>query len=59
MPNAIADWSPTNPQQWLVKMWGRLSETCSLLLLLAESHLTWRIFEAIVGRIGWLPVAAG
>jgi uncharacterized protein YbgA (DUF1722 family) len=44
----------------LVKTGGRLIKHARYSwLLLAESHLTRRLFGAIVGRIAALPVATG
>jgi len=47
-------------QQRLVKTGGRLVNHARYYwLLLAEGHLTRRLFGAIVGRITALPVATG
>jgi hypothetical protein len=56
----IAHWSLTGLQQRLVKTGGRLVKHSRYYwLLLAESHLTRRLFGAMVRRIALLPVPAG
>ena len=56
----IANWSLTSLQQRLVKTGGRLVKHARYYwLLLAESHLTRRLFGAMVGRIEALPLPAG
>ena len=56
----ICNWSLTNLQQRLVKTGGRrLKHARYYWLLLAESHLTRRLFGAMVRRIGLLSVPAG
>ena len=60
LPNRIGNWSLTSLQQRLVKTGGRLVKHARYYwLLLAESHLTRRLFGAMVGRIAALPVATG
>jgi hypothetical protein len=47
-------------QQRLVKTGGRLSKHARYYwLVLAESHLTWWLFGAMLGRIAALPWPAG
>ncbi|MDH4208845.1 MAG: transposase [Anaerolineae bacterium] len=53
-------WSLTSLQQRLVKTGGRLIKHARYFwLLLAESHLTRRLFGSMVRRIEALPVPAG
>ena len=60
LPNRIGNWSLTSLQQRLVKRGGRLLKHARYYwLLLAESHLTRRLFGAMVRRIGSLSVPAG
>jgi hypothetical protein len=60
LPNRIGNWSLTSLQQRLVKTGGRLVKHARYYwLLLAESHLTRRLFGAMLGRIAALPVATG
>ena len=60
LPKRIGDWSLTSLQQRLVKTGGRLLKHSRYYwLLLAESHLTRRLFGAMVRRIGLLSVPAG
>ena len=60
LPRRIDHWSLTSLQQRPVKTGGRLVKHARYYwLLLAESHLTWRLFQAMVGRIAGLPVATG
>ena len=55
LPNRIGNWSLTSLQQRLVKKGGRLLKYARYYwLLLAESHLTRRLFGAMVRRIGLL-----
>jgi hypothetical protein len=56
-----ATWSARgNSQQRLVKTGGRLIKHARYYWrLLAESHLTRRLFGAMVGRIESLPLPAG
>jgi hypothetical protein len=59
-PKRIENWSLTSLQQRLVKTGGRLIKHARYLwLLLAESHLTRRLFGAMLRRIERLPVPAG
>ena len=52
LPKRIGHWSLTSLQQRLVKTGGRLVKYARYYwLLLAESHLTRRLFGAMVGRI--------
>jgi len=56
----IDSWSLSSLQQRLVKTGGRLIKHARYYwLLLAESHLTRRLFGAMVRRIAALPVATG
>src|SRR3989442_474324 len=56
----IANGAVTGLQQRLVKTGGRLVKHARYYwLLLAESHLTRRLFGAMVGRIEALPLPAG
>ena len=56
----IGNWSLTSLQQRLVKTGGRLLKHARYYwLLLAESHLTRRLFGAMVRRIELLPLPAG
>jgi hypothetical protein len=60
LPKKIENWSLTSLQQRLVKTGGRLvmhARYCWLLL--AESHLTRRLFGSMVRRVDALPVMAG
>jgi hypothetical protein len=60
LPRKIGNWSLTSLQQRLVKTGGRLIKHARYYwLLLAESHLTRRLFGAMVRRIAALPVATG
>ena len=60
LPQRIENWSLTSLQQRLVKTGGRLVKHARYYwLLLAESHLTRRVFESMVRRIAALPVASG
>jgi hypothetical protein len=57
LPGKIENWSLTSLQQRLVKTGGRLIKHARYYwLLLAESHLTRRLFGAMVGGIAALPV---
>jgi hypothetical protein len=59
LPQRIGDWSLTSLQQRLVKTGGRLVKHARYYwLLLAESHLTRRLFASRLGRIAGLPVPA-
>jgi len=60
LPRRIERWSLTSLQQRLVKTGGRLIKHARYYwLLLAESHLTKRLFGAMVRRIAALPLPAG
>jgi hypothetical protein len=60
LPSRIDNWSLTSLQQRLVKTGGRLVKHARYYwLFLAESHLTRRLFGAMVRRIEALPVPAG
>jgi Transposase DDE domain group 1 len=60
LPKRIDNWSLTSLQHRLVKTGGRLVKHARYYrLLLAEGHLTRRLFEAMVRRIAALPVATG
>ena len=56
LPKKIGNWSLTSLQQGLVKTGGRLVKHARYYwLLLAESHLTRRLFGAMVLRMAALP----
>ncbi len=60
LPKKIEKWSLTSLQQRRVKTGGRLIKHARYYwLLLAESHLTRRLFASMVRRIAGLPVPAG
>ena len=60
LPKAISHWSLTSLQQRLVKTGGRLIKHARYhWLVLAESHLTRRLFAAMLGKIVALPSPAG
>jgi hypothetical protein len=60
LPQRIDNWSLTSLWQRLVKTGGRLIKDARYYwLLLGESHLTRRLFAAMVRRIAALPVATG
>ena len=60
LPKRIDKWSLTSLQQRLVKTGGRLVKHARYYrLLLAESHLTRRLFASMVRRIELLPLPAG
>ena len=60
LPKKIDHWSLTSLQQRLVKTGGRLLKHARYYwLLLAEGHLTRRVFGAILRRIWALPLATG
>jgi hypothetical protein len=60
LPKRIGHWSLTSLQQRLVKTGGRLVKHARYYwLLLAESHLTRRLFGAMLGRIARLAVPTG
>jgi hypothetical protein len=59
LPGRIDGWSLTSLQQGLVKTGGRLIKHARYYwLLLAEGHLTRRLFGAMVRRIDSLPLPA-
>jgi len=56
LPTKIGHWSLTSLRQRLVKTGGRLVKHARYYrLLLAEGHLTRRVFSAILRRIWALP----
>ena len=60
LPKKIENWSLTSLQQRLVKTGGRLVKHARYYwLLLAEGHLTRRVFAAILKRIWALPLPVG
>ena len=60
LPNKIENWSLISLQQRLVKTGGRLVKHARYYwLLLAEGHLTRRVFAAILKRIWALPLPVG
>jgi hypothetical protein len=60
LPHRISNWSLTSLQQWLVKTGGRLIKHARYYwLLLAESHLTRRLFGSMLLRIAGLSLPAG
>ena len=60
MPKKIDHWSLTSLQQRLVKTGGRLVKHARYYwLLLAEGHLTRRVFGSILRRIWGLPLPTG
>ena len=60
LPKKIDNWSLTSLQQRLVKTGGRLIKHARYYrLLLAESHLTRRLFGSMVRRIAALPLPTG
>ena len=60
LPKRIDNWLLTSLQQRLVKTGGRLVKHARYYwLLLAESHLTRRLFVSMVRRIRALPMPAG
>ena len=60
LPKRIDEWSLTSLQQRLVKTGGRLLKHARYYwLLLAESHLTRRLFASILRRTELLPLPAG
>jgi len=60
VPGRIGNWLLTSLQQRLVKTGGQLVKHARYSwLLLAESHLTRRLFGAMVRRIESLPLPAG
>jgi hypothetical protein len=60
LPRRIENWSLTSLQQRLVKTGGRLVKHARYYwLLLAESHLTRRLFGNMVRRMAALPLPTG
>jgi hypothetical protein len=60
LPRRIENWSLTSLQQRLVKTGGRLVKHARYYwLLLAESHLTKRLFGSMLRRIAGLSLPAG
>ena len=60
LPMRIASWSLTSLQHRLVKTGGRLIQHARYYwLLLAESHLTRRLFAGMLRQIATLPSPAG
>ena len=60
LPKGIGTWSLTSLQQRLVKTGGRLVKHARYYwLLLAESHLTRRLFGSMLRRMERLPLPAG
>ena len=60
LPAPIGKWSLTSLQQRLVKTGGRLIQHARYYwLLLAEGHLTRRLFGGMLRRIATLPSPAG
>lgn len=60
LPQRIDHWSLTSVQQRLVKTGGRLVKHVRYYwLMLAESHLTRRLFGSMVQRIAALSLPAG
>ena len=60
LPKGIGNWSLTSLQQRLVKTGGRLIKHARYYwLLLAESHLTRRLFAGMLRKIAALPSPVG
>jgi hypothetical protein len=60
LPREIGNWSLTSLQQRLVKTGGRLIKHARYhWLLLAESHLTRRLFGGMLGKVAELPSPTG
>ena len=60
LPNRIRNWSLTSLQQRLVKTGGRLVKHARYYwLLLAEGHLTRRLFGSMLRMIAALPLPDG
>src|SRR5271169_4778732 len=60
LPSPVATWSLTSVQQRLVKTGGRLIKHARYYwLVLAESHLTRRLFGSMLRRIAMLPSPTG
>jgi hypothetical protein len=58
-PRSIGSWSLSSLQQRLVKTGGRLVKHARYYWLLAESHLTRRLFGAMLCRMASLPSPVG
>jgi Transposase DDE domain group 1 len=60
LPTRVATWSLTSLQQRLIKTGGQLIKHARYYwLLLAESHLTRRLFADMLAKIAMLPSPAG
>ena len=60
LPKEIGNWSLTSLQQQLMKTGGRLIKHARYYwLLLAESHLTRRLFTGMLRKIATLPLPTG
>ncbi|HEY2524010.1 MAG TPA: transposase [Candidatus Binataceae bacterium] len=60
LPREIGNWSLTSLQQRLMKTGGRVIKHARYYWLLpAESHLTRRLFGAMLGKVAALPSLAG
>jgi hypothetical protein len=59
LPQRIENRSLTSLQQQLVKTGGRLIKHARYYWLLAESHLTWRLFGSMLRHMEALPLPAG
>ena len=60
LPKRIGNWPLTSLQQRLVKTGGRLIKHARYYrLLLAESHLTRRLFGSVLWKIARLPSPSG
>jgi hypothetical protein len=60
LPKRVGHWSLTSLQQRLMKTSGRLiKHALYYWLLLAETHLTSRLFGGMLGSIIVLPLPAG
>lgn len=60
LPRKIGNWSLTSLQQRLVKTGGRLVKHARYYwLLLAEGHLTRKLFASMLRMIAALPVPDG
>jgi hypothetical protein len=60
LPKRVGHWSLTSLQQRLMKTGGRLIKHARYYwLLLAETHLTSRLFGGMLGSIIALPLPAG
>jgi Transposase DDE domain group 1 len=60
LPREVGNWSLTSLQQRLVKTGRRLIKHARYYcLLLAQSHLTRRLFGGMLGKVAALPSPAG